>query len=261
MLRRAAVGALIVASMAACGARQAATPAVATVAGRSISPAFFNYYVAKKTGIAAEKVDPTLKTSLLDELIGLEAAAAEGARSNSADVEHEVELARREVLAKAAANSRGVARAPTDTELQAAYKSYVATLPSKEFHVAHILVATETQATQVIKELEKGATFAVVASRQSTDDSKARGGDLGWILAGTLPTAFTAAVTALEVGDYTKAPIQTPYGWHVIRLIETRDTQPPPLAQVRAQLTVVLEQDRYTQFVNSLLAKATITRP
>jgi peptidyl-prolyl cis-trans isomerase C len=261
VLRRAAVGALIVASMAACGERHAENPPVATVAGQSISSSFFNYYVAKKTGIAAERVDPALKKSLLDELIGLEAAAAAGLRSKSADVENDIELARLEVLAKAAADSQGITRAPAESELQAAYQSYVTTLPRKEFHVAHILVATEAQATQVIREIEKGAPFAVVAARQSTDASKARGGDLGWIVAGNLPTAFTDAVTVLKSGDYTEAPIQTPFGWHVIRLIEIRDTQPPPLDQVRAQLIVNLEQERYTQFVQSLLAKSTVTRP
>jgi peptidyl-prolyl cis-trans isomerase C len=116
--------------------------------------------------------------------------------------------------------------------------------------VAHILVANEILANAVIAELGSGDKFADVAAKRSADDSKSKGGDLGWIHPGHLPQQFFAALKSLEPGQYTKVPIHTPYGWHVIRLIATRAANPPPFDQIKAQLSTNLQQDRYRRFLD-----------
>jgi peptidyl-prolyl cis-trans isomerase C len=234
--------------------------AIAKVGGQPISTALFDYYVEKKTGQAPDKVDAGLKKRLLDDLIGIEATAAAGAPLAKPTDEQAIELARLEILSKVAEKAAGVYTAPSDQELQTAYQSYVRSLPANEYHVAHILVATEALAVRAVLDLDHGADFPTLAKERSADDSKARGGDLGWISPGHLPKNLTDAVSTLKPGQYTKRPINTPYGWHVIKLIETRPAAAPPFDQVKAQLAVNLQQERRVKFVQSTLAGTTIER-
>jgi peptidyl-prolyl cis-trans isomerase C len=251
--------------LSACGSKPtppvtAAPPAIATVGGQPISQTLFNYYVQKRTGQPPDKVDAGHKQRLLEDLIAIEAAAAAESQSPKPGIEQEVELSRLEVLGKAAADTAGVYATPSDQELQAAYQAYVTAQPAQEFHVAHILLATEALAVRAIDELNHGKDFAALAKERSADDSKTRGGDLGWISPGHLPKAFTDSVSNLKPGQYTKQPVQTPYGWHVIKLVEFRPAGVPPFDQVKAQLAVDLQQERRVKFVQSTLAKTTIER-
>jgi peptidyl-prolyl cis-trans isomerase C len=233
---------------------------MAKVGTQPISAALFDYYVEKSTGQAPDNVDAGLKKRLLDDLIGIEATAAAGAPLVKPADEQAIELARLEILSKVAENAAGVYAAPSDPELQTAYQSYVSSLPASEYHVAHILVATEALAIRAVLDLDHGTDFATLAKERSADDSKARGGDLGWISPGHLPKNFTDAMSNLKPGQYTKLPIKTPYGWHVIKLIETRPADAPPFDQVKAQLAVNLQQERRAKFIQTVLAKTTIER-
>ena len=264
MILRAFVAGLVLPSLFGCGTNTSSptstVAAVATVGGEPISAALFNVYVEKRTGVTPDKVDSRLKKGLLDELIALKAAGAAGARLGKPSVEQEAELARLEVLARAAADTSGVYAAPSDAELQTAYLGYVASLPAKESHVAHVLVATEPLALGVIRDLDHGGDFAALAKTRSADDSNVRGGDLGWVSPGHLPKEFMDAAAALKPGEYTKQPVRTLYGWHVIRLIETRAANAPPFNQVKAQIAVNLQKDRYDQFLKSVVSRTLIER-
>jgi peptidyl-prolyl cis-trans isomerase C len=254
---------LLVSSMG-CGPKQPAQSqqrvVIAKVGGQPISAALFNYYVEKSTGQAPDKVDAGRKKRLLDDLIGIEATAAAGASLATPTDEQAIELARLEIFSKVAEKAAGVSTAPSEQELQTTYQSYVSSLPANEYHVAHILVATEPLAVRAVLDLDHGTDFATLAKDRSADDSKARGGDLGWISPGHLPKNFTDAVSNLKPGQYTKTPIKTPYGWHVIKLIETRPATAPPFDQVKAQLAVNLQQERRAKFIQTVLAKTTIER-
>jgi peptidyl-prolyl cis-trans isomerase C len=262
--RMALVAALLIV-LSACGSKSTtpvatAPPAVAKVGGQPVSQALFDYYVQKRTGQLPEKIDSGLKQRLLEDLIAIDAAALAEEQSPKPGIEQEVELARLEVLGKAAADTAGVYATPSDQELQSAYQAYVTAQPAQEYHVAHILVATEALAVRVIDDLSHGKDFAALARERSADDSKTRGGDLGWIASGHLPKPFTDSVSSLKPGQYTKHPVQTPYGWHVIKLIESRPAAPPPFEQVKAQLAVNLQQERREKFIQAVLAKTTIER-
>jgi len=136
-----------------------------------------------------------------------------------------------------------------DVELHQAYDAYVTSLPASEYHVAHILVATQNAASLLLVRLQSGANFARLAREQSADDSKVRGGDLGWIAPGKLPTAFTDAVKSLKPGQFTDRPVHTTYGWHLINLLDTRSASAPQFDQVKAQLAENIRDNRYQRFL------------
>ncbi|MGB3554597.1 MAG: peptidylprolyl isomerase, partial [Jannaschia sp.] len=130
-----------------------------------------------------------------------------------------------------------VAGAPiSDTVLEEAYeKAYGDAAPEVEYNASHILVETEEEAAAIIAELEGGGDFAAIAQERSTGPSGPSGGELGWFGAGMMVPEFEAAVLALEPGSIS-APVQTQFGWHVVRLNETRRKDAPALADVRSEL-------------------------
>jgi peptidyl-prolyl cis-trans isomerase C len=247
---------VLVVGLAGCSHPSAPSPTVATVGGEPLSQGLFDHYVQTRSGVAPTKLDANLRVSLLHDLKRLKAAAMVGAAHASLETTQELELQRLEILAHAAATSAGVYNPPTEAELQQAYDQYRASLPAREYHVAHILVATENMASQLLLKLQSGAEFFALAKAESADDSKARGGDLGWIAPGKLPAAFTDAVRALKVGEYTPKPVHTAYGWHLIRLLDSRAAAAPPLDQVRPQLAANLQQERYQKYLRDCLVAA-----
>lgn len=127
--------------------------------------------------------------------------------------------------------------AATDEALQAAYEAAFSDVePATEFNASHILVETEEEALGLIAELEDGADFAELAAERSTGPSGPNGGSLGWFGPGAMVEPFEAAVVEMEAGAIS-APVQTQFGWHVIKLNETRLAEAPPLDAVRAELT------------------------
>jgi peptidyl-prolyl cis-trans isomerase C len=244
-----------------CGRRPPPEPLVAEVDGRPVPQARFDQYVAMKSGATRAQIDPGLKARLLEDLLRLEAAAALGSRQSGTAVREQAEIARLESLAQSAARAAGVFDEPSDAELRAAYASYIAALPTREYHAAHILTATENAAALVVTQLQAGMDFEAVAGAVSLDDSKTRGGDLGWIRPGHLPPQLFTALDALEAGEFSATPIKTPYGWHVVRLIEVRAAETPQFESVKAQLVVNLQQERYRQFLEQALAQVEVERP
>jgi peptidyl-prolyl cis-trans isomerase C len=247
---------LAVAVAGGCGRSEhsAESAPVAVVGGQPITRGLLDHYVKAHTGAEASSLDPTLEQHLLADLRRIVAAAVRADIKSNPELEEELALQRLLYLAKAAATKAGVYEVPGEADLLAEYERFRATLPASEYHVAHILVPTENAAMAVILRLQSGGDFAVVAYRSSADDSRSRGGDLGWIAPGKLPAAFTNAVRSLRPGSFTPRPVQTPYGWHVIKLLETRAAQVPPLEQVRAQLAVNLQEARYRKFLDDSLA-------
>lgn len=236
---------------------QTAAPSAGTP---PVSHALMEYFVSQKAGVPADKVDTQVRETLVRELEELEVAAAAEETNATPEIQEEIQLQRIELLAHAGAIAAGVFAPPSDAELKAEYDGFVASLPAQEFHVAHILVATESAAQILITKLQGGTEFAKLARERSADDSEARGGDLGWIAPGKLPVDFTNAVQALKPGQITAHPVHTIYGWHVIKLLESRPATPPPFEQVKAQLTANLQQARYKKFLESALANAKIAK-
>lgn len=148
----------------------------------------------------------------------------------------------------------------SDEALQKAYEEAFAGLePETEYNASHILVATEEEAQALVEQLEGGADFATLARENSTGPSGPNGGELGWFGKGAMVEPFEAAVIALEP-EAISAPVQTQFGWHVIRLNETRLTEAPALEEVRDELADVLRREAIENRITELTAGAEIER-
>lgn len=148
-----------------------------------------------------------------------------------------------------------------EAALQAAYdEQYASAEPEKEFNASHILVETEEEALALVTELEGGADFAELAMEKSTGPSGPSGGSLGWFGAGMMVKPFEDAVFSLEDGAIS-VPVQTQFGWHVIKLNESRMKGAPALEDVRAELESQLQQTALEAHITELTEAAEVTRP
>lgn len=153
-----------------------------------------------------------------------------------------------------------IEEAVSEEALQAAYERlYGETEPESEFNASHILVETEEEAKALVAELEAGADFAELAKEKSTGPSGPGGGQLGWFGKGAMVPPFEEAVLEMEVGAIS-APVQTQFGWHVIKLNETRVKDAPPFDTVRGQLTENIQRSAVEARVAELTEGAEITR-
>jgi len=150
--------------------------------------------------------------------------------------------------------------AVTEEEVQAAYDEKYSETEGKEYKARHILVETEEEARSLIEELDGGANFATLASEHSTGPSGPNGGDLGWFGPGMMVKPFEDATMALEPGSYTKDPVQTQFGWHVVLLEETRDKAAPALDEVRGEIEAELQNAAVEAHIDALTEKAEIDR-
>jgi peptidyl-prolyl cis-trans isomerase C len=129
-----------------------------------------------------------------------------------------------------------VDKAATDQRLHAEYDKYVKEHASEQIKASHILVSTEAEAKAVIADLNKGGDFAAIAKKRSTDPGKDNGGDLGWFSREDMLPAFSDAAFALKKGEYTKTPVQTQFGWHIIKLEDRRTPAPPSFEDAKPEL-------------------------
>jgi peptidyl-prolyl cis-trans isomerase C len=144
----------------------------------------------------------------------------------------------------------------TEEEILEAYNSRALMAPDLQFKARHILVETQSSATDLITQLDAGADFAELAELHSTGPSGSSGGDLGWFSPNQMVAPFSDAVAELEDGAYTKTPVQTDFGWHVILREETRNNEPPPLDSVRDVIKQNVEQEKFQNFLESLRTEA-----
>ncbi|MEX0970855.1 MAG: peptidylprolyl isomerase [Paracoccaceae bacterium] len=147
----------------------------------------------------------------------------------------------------------------TDEELQALYDAEIAGIePQLEYSASHILVETEDEANAIIAELDAGADFAAIAQEKSLDPgSGAAGGSLGWFGLGRMVPEFEAAVVALETGQ-TSAPVQSQFGWHIVRLDDQRNRPLPTVDDLRAELTQEVNRRKVLAEIDRLRGDADI---
>ena len=144
--------------------------------------------------------------------------------------------------------------------LQKAYDDQYGEAPTKtEYDASHILVETAETAQEVIQMITDGADFAEVAKEKSTGPSGPSGGSLGWFGEGVMVPPFEAAVVAMEVGSVSE-PVQTQFGWHVIKLNDVREVPPPSLEDVREELSQSLLQQKIEGAIDDMRAASTIER-
>lgn len=147
-----------------------------------------------------------------------------------------------------------------DENLQTAYdETYGDITPEDEYNASHILVETEEEAAAVIEAIEGGADFAEEARAKSTGPSGPNGGALGWFSKGMMVPPFEAAVLELSVGEIS-APVQTQFGWHVVKLNETRRKAAPTFDEVRGELSDTVQREAIEGYLSGLEDGADVTR-
>lgn len=150
----------------------------------------------------------------------------------------------------------------TDADIKARYDKEIAGLPKEqEVHARHILVKTKKEAEDIIKRLQKGEKFEDIAKQKSTDGSAATGGDLGYFSRGQMVKPFEEAAFSLKVGEYTKTPIESPFGWHIIKVEDRREKQPPALDDVKDAIRNLIARERYSATIGDLRSKMDIKYP
>ena len=256
------------ASLLVVGCTKAETPdsaakPVAVVNGAPITQEVWGLYVkTRHSGKAEAELTAEERKDTLDELIGMYAGAQEAEKQKLAAGEPEarLELVRMSALAELLYKKVVEEGTPTDAELKAEYDARIAELPPLEYHARHILVDDEAKAKDLIAQLGKGASFEKLATDNSKDGSSTEGGDLGWFNPQQMVKPFSDAVKQLEVGKYTTAPVRSEFGWHVIKLEETRPTTPPPFDAVKPQLAPMVNQKKFEKHLDELVAKAKVER-
>ncbi|WP_245413654.1 peptidylprolyl isomerase [Mangrovicella endophytica] len=192
------------------------------------------------------------KLAILSALIDIKSLAQEAAKAKldkDPAVQSRLAFLRERTLHNAFFEKNGVATV-TDAELKARYDKEVAAMkPVDEIHARHILVKTKEEADAVIKQLEGGADFVKLASEKSSGPSGSEGGDLGFFGPGQMVPEFEKAAFALKPGEYTKTPVQTQFGWHVIKVEEKRKAEAPAFDTVKEQVRQVVMREKYMQIV------------
>ena len=250
--------ALVVAAGLYSVGASAADKAVAEVNGTPITQAMIDTYAKHRQEIRPGKVP---QEQLVNEVIGkvlvYQDAVAKG-MDKDPELQARIERLRREVIVSEALDAYAAAHPVSEKELEDVYNQAVAQTAGDEYKARHILVDSEDEAKAIIVELDGGADFAELAKSKSTGPSGKQGGDLGWFRAGTMVKPFSDAAAKLEKGSYTKTPVKTQFGWHVILLEDIRPITPPSLDDVRPQLKRQLEQIKLQSYVEELREKATI---
>jgi peptidyl-prolyl cis-trans isomerase C len=236
---------------------------VATVNGVPISRAMFEYYVKNTAGKPITELSPDQRSQLLDNLIRGEVIAQQAEKEGldkTGDTASLLALSHLQILEQAGAEGYLKDKKPTDTERQAEYDSQVAAMPKTQYHARHILVKTQEDAQKIIDQLKKGAKFEDLAKKDSIDSSKDQGGDLGWFSPTNMVKPFADAVAGLKKGETTPAPVQSQYGWHVIQLIDTRETPVPPLDSVKDRVDQLVQNKKFKAYQDELMKTAKVEK-
>jgi len=231
---------------------------VATVNGKPITQEQLTEYRSARADSAKVQDDK----NLTDELITREVVIQEALRRNldqDPQVLKELEQLRTRVLVSAVI-SRALEENPvTEDELRADYDSLKSRLVSTEYKASHILVDDEAQAKGLIAQLDEGADFADLAREHSTGPTGKKGGDLGWLNPQQMAPAFSRALQQLEKDSYSKTPVKTRFGWHIIRLGDTRQAEPPSFEEVKGRLEKMVRQRHVGQYIQELKDQAEIS--
>ena len=232
----------------------------ATVNGKAIPASKIELVVKQVVAQGKQPDSPQLREAIKRDLIGREVLIQEADKQGfgtRADVKAALENARQSIIINAMLADFVRKNPVKDAEVRAEYDRYKAQRGDKEYHVRHILVATEDEAKAIIAKLKKGEKFEELA-KQSKDGSAANGGDLDWASAASYVPEFSKAMVALQKGAITETPVKTQFGYHVIKLEDSRPAKIPALEEVKQQVAESIQQRKLQAFREELMKKAKI---
>lgn len=232
---------------------------IAVVNGRAIPKERADLFL-KELEKQGQPVTPELATLVRQELVDREILLQEAERRGlpaKPELKFQIDAARQQVLIQALVQDEMSKNPVKEADVQAEYDR-LSKLQGDEYRARHILVETEDGAKAVIQKLNKGAKFEDLAKESKDPGSAVRGGDLDWASPSNFVKPFADAMVALKKGETTQAPVQSQFGWHVIRLEDTRKAQVPAFDEVKAQLSESLQRRRLGEFQEKLKSKAKI---
>ncbi|MGH9958506.1 MAG: peptidylprolyl isomerase [Pyrinomonadaceae bacterium] len=236
--------------------------AVAKVNGKDIPQARVDFFVKQLTA-QGQADSPELRQNVREELINREIVSQEAVNKGldkNPDFAAQMDVARQNLLVGAYLKQYAEANPVKEEELKAEYEKIKAQqVPTKEYLARHILVEKEAEAKTIIAQLKKGANFNELAIEKSKDPgSKIKGGELSWAPATNYVKPFADALAALEKGEYTTAPVQSEFGWHVIKLEDERTSEALPYEEVKQLIQQRLQKQQLEKLLADLRAKAKV---
>ena len=220
---------------------------IATVNGTPYRLDVFRVFFMERLQGRPTNNDPAVQQQLFDEFMNLIVASQEGDRrklEGERNVVAALELERMKVMSNAALSAMADEIEPSEKELKEAYDRIKEQASRTEYKARHILLKSEDEAKKLIKQLDKGSKFEDLAKKHSEGPTGKDGGDLGWFDPAQMVAPFAEAVTSMKPGTYTKEPVQTQFGWHIIELQETRKAEPPSFEDAKPQLTALVKRQK-----------------
>ncbi len=247
-------------AMAAPALAAPAPAKVATVNGVAVPKSHVDVIVKAQTQQGTPDSEE-LHASITDRLIEIEVLAQEANKKGlgkSPELKAQLEVQRSQALANAFLQDYAKNHPVSDDTAKAEYDKLRAKSGDKDYKVRHILLDTEDEAKDIIAKLKKGEKFEDLAKASKDTGTKDKGGELDWNTADGYVKPFSDAMVKLEKGQYTDTPVQTQFGWHVIRLDDSRPAKYPEFDEVKDQLKQSLQQEELKTAVKALRAKAKI---
>jgi peptidyl-prolyl cis-trans isomerase C len=236
---------------------------VAIVNGKPVPKSRVEALLAQATRPGQQGSQPRtaeLEAQVRDEVVLREMFMQEAEKrglTSSADYKQQLELARQSILIRELFNDYQKKNPVVDADVQAEYEKFKAQASGTEYHARHILVEKEEDAKALIAQIKGGAKFEDLAKKNSKDPgSGENGGDLDWANPGSYVPEFSQAMIKLKKGEMTPEPVKTQFGYHIIKLEDTRDAQFPPLEEVKPQILQRLGQQKLAKFRDEIRAKA-----
>jgi peptidyl-prolyl cis-trans isomerase C len=251
---------LLIALLAAAAA-PAFAQNLAVVNGKAIPSSRVDAVVKQVVAQGQQPDSPQLREAIKKEMIGREVMMQEAEKqgySKDANVKTQLENARQAIFINALVADYVKKNPVSDADIKAEYDKFVAQTGNKEYHVRHILVETAAEADAVIAKLKGGAKFEDLAKTSKDTGSAANGGDLDWATPSSFPKVFSDAFVNLQKGQVTEKAVQTPNGFHVIKVDDTREAKLPTLDEVKPQIADALTQKKLQGYQEELVKKAKV---
>jgi peptidyl-prolyl cis-trans isomerase C len=232
---------------------------IATVNGKAVPKSRVDTLI-QQAERAGQKVSPEMQTQARDQVVLREIFAQEAERRGinaSPDFRAQMELARQSILIRELFEDYRKKNPVSDDAAKAEYDKFKAQAAGSEYRASHILVESEDKAKALIAQIKGGAKFEELAKKESKDPgSGANGGDLDFAKSDAYVPEFSQAMTKLKKGEMTETPVKSQFGFHIIRLDDTREAQFPAFDDVKGQIKQRLEQTKLQQFQEDLRSKA-----
>lgn len=234
---------------------------VATVNGVAIPQARLDV-ILKMLSANKQPDTPENRQRVREQLINNEVFSQEAVKKGlhkNPEIAAQLELQRQEVLVNAFVQDYMRANPVTDESMRKEFERIKPTIPAKEYKARHILVDKEEDAKDILAQIRKGGNFEKLAAEKSKDTgSKGRGGDLDWGPANRYVKPFADALGKLKKGQLTDAPVQSDFGWHVIRLDDERATKVPTYEEAKPQLQKMMQGQAVQKMLAEVRSKAKV---